>query len=174
LYPDVRVFQDSRLQAYPAQHFREIMGAYRSQERWDELVAGVDWAMLSVPRANELSGAGRFPAREWATVYWDEASEIVVRRSGAFANLIEEYEYRVLRPGFDPFAPLPTDIAAADRLVTEVQRNRSENPTGFAAAAWLCLYGDEEACSAASAIAVARPEWRRAAVRLERLRRQAE
>jgi hypothetical protein len=168
LYPQARVFQDSRLQAYPAQHFRDIMEAYRSQERWNELVAGVDWAMLSVPRANELSGAGRFPAREWATVYWDDASEIVVRRTGAHASLIEAHEYRVLRPRFDPFAPLPTDIATADRLVTEVQRNRIDNPEAFAPAAWLCVHGDPDACTAAFAIAAARPELRRAALRLER------
>jgi hypothetical protein len=168
-YPETRVFQDSRLQAYPAQHFRDIMDASRSQARWNGLVAGVDWAMLSVPRANELSGARRFPPREWATIYWDDAAEILVRRRGAFARLIDAYEYRLLRPGFDPFAPLPTDIARADRLVGEVQRNRDDNPMGFAAAAWLCVHGDDEpSCAAALAMADARPELRRAAVRLER------
>jgi len=69
LDPEARVFQDSRLQAYPSQHFRDIMDAYRSQERWDGLGAGVDWALLSVPRANELSGAGRFPTADWARIY---------------------------------------------------------------------------------------------------------
>jgi hypothetical protein len=171
LYPQARVFQDSRLQAYPAQHFRDVMDAYRSQERWDTLVARVDWAMLSVPRPNELSGAGRFPARDWATVYWDEASEILVRRNGAFANLTADYEYRMLRPGFDPFTPLPTDIASADRLVTEVLRNRADSPGAFAPAAWLCLNGgDPDACTRAAAIAAARSELRRAAIRLERRR----
>lgn len=169
LYPDTRVFQDSRLQAYPAQHFRDIMSAYHSQERWNTLVAGVDWAMLSLPRANELSGAGRFPDSEWARIYWDDASEIFVRRSGAFAPLATDYEYRVLRPGFDPFAALPSDVTRAERLVTEVVRNRQENPRGFAPAAWLCLHGDDaEACAAARAIAATRPDLRRAALRLER------
>ncbi len=171
MYPDARVFQDSRLQAYPPDHFRDIMSAYRAQPNWNELVAGVDWAMLSVPRANELSGAGRFPASEWATVYFDDASEIVVRRSGRFAGLVDGSEYRVLRPGFDPFAPLPNSFAAADRLATEVLRSRSENPAAFAPAAWLCLHGDdEEACAAAHAAAARRPELRRALLRLERLR----
>ncbi len=173
LYPEARVFQDSRLQAYPAQHFRDTMEAYRSHEQWNALVAGVDWAMLSVPRANDLSGAGRFPAGDWATVYWDDASEIVVRRTGVFASLIDAYEYRVLRPGFDPFGPLPTDIARADRLVTEVQRNRDENPASFAPAAWLCVHGDPEACTAAFTMAAARPGLRRVAIRLERLRAAA-
>lgn len=171
MYPEARVFQDSRLQAYPADHFRDIMTAYRSQARWNELVAGVDWAMLSVPRANELSGAGRFPASDWATVYFDDASEILVRRGGRFAGLIDEHEYRVLRPGFDPFAPLPASFAASDRLATEVLRNRRENPDAFAPAAWLCLRGDDaESCAATQEIVSRRPELRRAALRLARLR----
>jgi hypothetical protein len=171
LYPESRVFQDSRLQAYPADHFREIMAAYRSQERWNALVADVDWAMLSVPRPNELSGAGRFPQKEWARVYWDDASEIFVRRAGAFARLVPDYEYRVLGPDFDPFARLPLTIAAADRLLTEVLRNRIDNPASFAPAAWLCLHGDdEESCAAAEEIASRRPELRRVVLRLARLR----
>jgi hypothetical protein len=87
MYPDVRVFQDSRLQAYPPEHFRGILAASRSQPAWDALVSGADWAMLSLPRPNALSGAGRFLPETWATVYEDEAIEILVRRSGRYAHL---------------------------------------------------------------------------------------
>jgi hypothetical protein len=89
LYPEVRVFQDSRLQAYPPEHFRSIILASGSQREWNVLVADVDWAVLSVPRPNQLSGAGRFPVSEWATVFSDEAVEIMVRRSGRYARLID-------------------------------------------------------------------------------------
>jgi hypothetical protein len=84
MYPDVRVFQDSRLQAYPPEHFRAILAASRSQPAWDALVSGADWAILSLPRPNALSGAGA-PAGHWATVAEDEAVEILVRRSGRYA-----------------------------------------------------------------------------------------
>ncbi len=87
MYPDVRVFQDSRLQAYPPEHFRAILDASRSQSAWDGLLSGVDWAVLSLPRPNALSGAGRLPSVTWATVYEDEAVEILVRRSGRYASL---------------------------------------------------------------------------------------
>ena len=60
----------------------------RRRSDWNALVAGVDWAMISVPRPNQLSGAGRFPAADWATVYLDDAIEIVVRRSGKYAGLV--------------------------------------------------------------------------------------
>jgi len=87
MFPDVRVFQDSRLQAYPPEHFRAILDASRSQPAWDALVSGVDWAMLSLPRPNALSGVGRFPQADWATVYEDESVEIRVRRKGRYAGL---------------------------------------------------------------------------------------
>ena len=86
-FPSVRVFQDSRLQAYPPDHFRRIIDASASQQDWNALVAGVDWAMISVRRPNQLAGTGRFPASEWATAYMDDAIEIVVRRSGRYGKL---------------------------------------------------------------------------------------
>jgi hypothetical protein len=87
LYPQVRVFQDSRFQSYPPQHFANIIGAYQSQSEWDKLVAGVDWAVLTLQRSTPLTGAGRFPPEQWAPVYRDNAVAIVVRRSGRFGAL---------------------------------------------------------------------------------------
>lgn len=80
MYPRARVFQDARLQAYPPEHFLSILVASQSQPDWDVLVADVDWAMLSLPRPNQLSGVGRFPDAEWSVVYRDDAVEIRVRR----------------------------------------------------------------------------------------------
>jgi hypothetical protein len=88
VYPRVRIFQDSRLQAYPPGHFRRIIEASESQEAWNTLVAGVDWAVISVSRPNQLAGTGRFPATEWASVYQDDAMEIVVRRKGKFSAVL--------------------------------------------------------------------------------------
>lgn len=140
LYPAVRTFQDSRLQAYPPDHFRRILEASRSQAAWDALVAGVDWAMLSTPRPNALSGAGRFPKPEWATVFWDDAIDIVVRRAGRFAALAAAREYRVLVPGSELFEIAPMLASpAADGLRAEAVRNRRDNPEGFVAAAVVCL-----------------------------------
>jgi hypothetical protein len=87
LYPSAFVFQDARLQAYPASHFRAIMDASRSREGWDAITAGVDWGVLSLPRVNELSGIGQFDPDEWGSAFRDEAIEIVVRRSGPYGAL---------------------------------------------------------------------------------------
>ena len=91
LYPEVRVFQDSRFQSYPPELFANIHEAYESQSQWDKLVAGVDWAVLSLSRRGPLSGAGRFPQDQWALVYQDDAIGIVVRRSGRFGALTAKY-----------------------------------------------------------------------------------
>jgi hypothetical protein len=158
MYPDARTFQDSRLQAYPPEHFQRILDASRSQAGWNALVRDVDWAMLSTPRANALSGAGRFPPTDWATVFWDEAIEILVRRSGEYAELAEARGYRLLLPDAEIIALAPTlSSAEGDRLRAEAARNRAENPDGFTAAAVLCLSNDEIACESAERIGAAWP-----------------
>lgn len=81
LYPGTRIFQDGRMQAYPPGFMDTVITASRSQERWDGLVAGADWAVLSVPRPNELSGAGQFPSDRWVSVFRDQAIEVLVRRN---------------------------------------------------------------------------------------------
>ncbi len=148
LYPQARVFQDSRLQSYPPEHWQRILDASTSQDAWDALVSGVDWAMLSRPRPNQLSGAGHFPQTTWATVYWDEAVEVLVRRTGRFAALVADHEYRFVTPDAN-LSRLATQLPSSShtRIVAEAQRNRSENPRGFLAVAVLCLTGDTQACT---------------------------
>jgi hypothetical protein len=48
---------------------------------WAAITAGVGWAVVSLPRVNELSGVGHFNPPEWRSVYRDRAVEIFVRRS---------------------------------------------------------------------------------------------
>jgi len=81
LYPSAHVFVDSRLQAYPPEHFRVIIEASKDPQAWAAITAGVDWAVVSLPRVNELSGVGQFKPPEWRSVYRDRAIEIVVRGS---------------------------------------------------------------------------------------------
>jgi hypothetical protein len=148
MYPRVRTFQDSRLQAYPPDHFRGILAASRSPESWNALVAAVDWAVLSLARPSALSGAGRFPAAEWATVFWDEAVEVRVRRGGRYSDLAARRAYQILLPDAELFEVAPL-VASGDvaRLRDEATRNRSENPDGFLAASVMCLLRDQSACA---------------------------
>jgi hypothetical protein len=153
-YPGVRIFQDSRLQAYPPEHFRRILDASRSQAAWDALLEGIDWAVLSRARENILSGAGRFPVNTWASVFFDDAIEIVVRRDGRYAELASARGYELLSSETELYdlAPRLRD-GDRSRLRLEAERNRAQNPEGFTAAAILCLDGDADACAAAERIA---------------------
>ena len=170
LYPGTRTFQDSRLQAFPPEHFRAILAASRSQADWDALVAGVDWAVLSLPRPNQLSGADRFPRERWATVYWDEAVDVLVRRGGRFDALVQPYEYRVLVPEADPFElAARLDGPERERLRTEARRNITDNPIGFAAPAIECLAGAADACARVERFAE-RPMYRDAVARVRQMR----
>jgi hypothetical protein len=173
LYPDARVFQDSRLQAYPSDHFRRIVEASRSQAAWDTLVRDVDWAVLSLARPNALSGVGMFPASDWATIYWDEAIEIVARRRGSYAALAASQEYRVLTPDADLFA-LAQRLSApdGDRLRAEADRQRVENPRGFTAAAISCVAGNGTACADVERMASADPSRAREIALVRVLRHQ--
>ncbi len=149
LYPRARTFQDSRLQAYPPEHFRRIL-ASRSAAEWDALTAAVDWAIVSTARPNALSGTDRFPTATWATIFWDEAVRIDARRAGRYSALADALEYEILTPDAELFELVPQLTSAdGDRLRAEARRNRAENPEGFLAAAVLCLAGDPRDCDAA-------------------------
>jgi hypothetical protein len=80
LYPSAQVFIDSRLQAYPPEYFRTIIEASKDPQAWAAITAAVDWAVVSLPRVNQLSGVGHFNSPEWRSVYRDRAIEIFVRQ----------------------------------------------------------------------------------------------
>jgi hypothetical protein len=144
------VFQDTRFQSYPWAHFDAILRASESQTAWDELMRrhGLDWAVLSRPRPNALSGAGRFPPAGWATVFWDDAFEVLVRRAGAYADLVARREYRLLRPGVDPYVVASGLLGPnGERILDEARRQRDDNPRGYAGAVVLCQSGDRQACA---------------------------
>jgi hypothetical protein len=147
LYPQVRIFQDSRMQASPPSHIPRILDA-TTQSSWDALVSGVDWAVLSSPRPNQLSGAGYFPATAWAIVFWDEAVEVLVRRSGRYAALAAEREYQFVLPDSRVADLLPAlSSPSRNRIIEEARRNRSDNPRGFVTAAIFCVTGDRQSCA---------------------------
>ncbi len=79
LYPSAQVFVDSRLQAYPPEHFRTIIEASKDRRAWQAITAAVDWAVVSVPRPNQLSGAGQFPAPEWRVAFEDRSMQVLIR-----------------------------------------------------------------------------------------------
>jgi hypothetical protein len=76
-----QTFIDSRLQAVPVTFLASIAEASADQAKWNSLVKDVNWAVVSIARPNDISGAGKFNAPEWFPVFQDRAVQILVRRN---------------------------------------------------------------------------------------------
>jgi len=72
------------------------------------------------------------PRAQWAVVYWDDLSVLVVRRISEHARLIAEHEYRFLRPNLPPGEFMAGGRARGIDEIRgfsrEVQRCRRERP----------------------------------------------
>lgn len=148
LHPRASIFQDSRLQAWPPSWFGRILRSSSSQDDWDLLVSGVDWAFVSRPWPNQLSGVGRFPERDWALVYWDDAAEIRVRRRGRLADLAAASEYHVVRPEVDVFQLARVTVAGRSATILSEARRLSALDAGRLTPALLLCAGDDAAACA--------------------------
>src|SRR5690606_25446913 len=111
--PDRPVFQDGRVQAYPPAFFHAEQEAERRPERFREWLRewDVEWAVTTrIP--GRLGGVRALSAPDWALVYWDDTSEVWLRRDvERFGPLIAHHEYRHLRP----YGPVLRPIAAGTR-----------------------------------------------------------
>jgi hypothetical protein len=76
-----QTFVDSRLQAAPHEFFVALTDASADPEKWRALVKDVNWAVVSLARPSDISGAGKFNAPEWFPVFQDRAVQILARRN---------------------------------------------------------------------------------------------
>jgi hypothetical protein len=140
--PDAPVQVDPRLLAYPESVFHAVEQAEESQEAFDAYVDhwGVEWALRSQQRLR-FTGAGRFDARRWAVVFWDEGGQILVRRDvPRFAELVrsqELVEFLPATPVFESWRSLRG--ARRARWLAEVTRLADASPLLVDAHAALCL-----------------------------------
>ena len=140
--PDSPVFIDPRLRAYPPELFRELARSDEDPAVFDALMDryGTEWAF----RGHSfylLSGVGRFRPEEWAVVYWDEAGQLLLRRSvPRFRELIARDEYRSFLPETKPleaFQQLRGE--ERQRWVEEMRRAASSAQGGLNVDVGLCL-----------------------------------
>lgn len=115
--PQLPIFQDARVQAYPPEFFARQEEAERSSEAFATFLREqeVEWALTS--RVKEpLTGHGLLGGPEWALVHWDAASEIWVRRDvDRLAQVRERFELSC----FHPHAPLLRELGGRDRAGLE-------------------------------------------------------
>jgi len=98
--PGVPAFIDGRLQAIPAEAWRELQEAERSPAKFQALLEGLGCEWAAATRVRERLGGYRLlNGPRWALVYWDDTTEVFVRRDVArFAPLRDALEYRYFRP----------------------------------------------------------------------------
>ena len=155
-FPPRRVFQDDRNEINEPL-LREIWEILQRSDvdGWDALLARfeIDTALLryhpsirvTTPDGGDLGLRGFsalwFPRRSWALVYWDDIAMVLVRRESAPRELVDRFEYTVVRP--DDLEHLQRRLLAEFELrpaaVTEVQRALSENPGSVKASAILAV-----------------------------------
>ena len=148
--PERQVFQDDRNEIHE-ELLRRIWEIFRSSDvgAWSGLLSGygADTALVRYhpplrvtdPAGNELGFRGFsilwFPERDWALVYWDDIAMVYVRRQNAPAGLLEEHEYRFLRP--DDLVHLSNrltrDPALLQGLATDLSRAACANPASWRA-----------------------------------------
>jgi hypothetical protein len=112
-YPDRQVFLDDRNEIHEPL-LREIWEIFSTSDvtGWEALLERwhIDTVLLryhepirvATPDGADLGRRGFstlwFPDRRWATVYWDDVTIVLVRRSSVPEKLLEEREYRHIDP----------------------------------------------------------------------------
>ncbi len=107
LYPDYRVFMDGRY--IFTDLLKEVDAAEVNPVRWTKLMEkhGVELALLmNTGRIVSYRGQSSwrpfdvyaYPKSDWALIYWDRQSILIVRRSKVPADWLEKLEYHHVRP----------------------------------------------------------------------------
>ncbi|MSU75394.1 MAG: hypothetical protein EXS55_02695 [Candidatus Magasanikbacteria bacterium] len=98
LYPKLRPFTDNRVEAYPADFFKDIYVAAHTDSRvWEEIVARYNLNVIFYSFLDPSSIAlpfivARLTDPAWAPVYADNYAIVFLKRNNQNANLIQQFE----------------------------------------------------------------------------------
>jgi tetratricopeptide (TPR) repeat protein len=128
MYPEVKVNMDSRNDVYGEDLYREYLSALRSPE-------GMRIYLERHPIDFFIMGYGdRLPATfdylqstgDWAPIYYDDRSFILLRRRPENQDLIRKLEYKVLRPSV--IGSLEINASNSQQIVEEAERCEADCP----------------------------------------------
>jgi hypothetical protein len=129
--PGVPTLIDGRLQAIPQEAWQDLQEAEKSPATFQAHLQalGCEWAIATRVR-ERLGGYRLLNGPLWALVYWDDASEVFLRRDvPRFAALREQLEYRRFRP----YGAIVGSVEKLDReglqeLLGEIERFERTSP----------------------------------------------
>ena len=153
--PDLPAFIDGRELAAPREAMLALQEAEKSRAQFQAHLRGLgcEWAVATRLR-ERLGGFRLLEGPEWALVYWDELSEVWVRRDVArLADLRERLEYRYFRP-YGPIVAAVAKLPAAElvRLDAEVARFETTAPGEPFAALVRCASASQQGRADAGAL----------------------
>jgi hypothetical protein len=129
--PSVLVNIDSRNDVYGEEPYADYLSALGSAgamrdylRRWP-----VDFFLLGYRDAAPGVGRDLLGSGEWAPVFFDSSSYVLVRRSTAPPGLAEREEYRILRPS--PLGATRISAANAPGALAEADRSIARCPGSF-------------------------------------------
>jgi hypothetical protein len=121
--PDYKLFGDPR--ETPFRHLQDLVSrnfADADQFRQYAREANINTILIPIPKTRQLPGGqwddviARFnPASDWALVFFDAISVVIVRRIPEHDELIRKHEFEVLRPNLPPAVPLPPALLQPER-----------------------------------------------------------
>jgi hypothetical protein len=126
MHPAVKVNMDSRNDVYGEDLYRGYVSALSTPRAMDRYLQGekIDFFLLSYDDTVPEVGDYLLRTGDWAPVYFDHASFILVRRRAGVADLIRDQEYRLLRPAALGSTRLtranaPLALVEADRAIQQ-------------------------------------------------------
>lgn len=130
-YPRRKVFMDTRHISYEILLPR-LSQAMQNASRFDMLLSlyKIDAALVESERRGRFIEKGLFPRNTWALVYWDDLSEVFVRRTDRYAAVISANEYTVTNSEtiIGSSGALARDPAAGAAAMRELERLLGLNP----------------------------------------------
>ncbi|MFH2204266.1 MAG: tetratricopeptide repeat protein [Elusimicrobiota bacterium] len=130
--PRRKVFVDGRSLEYGSAHVRAAMNWFRP-EVWAQLDAKYEFDYALVRRHTRgwytPQALDRDPS--WRLVYWDDESLVYLKVKRAYAALLREHGYLLLRPGMGShqyLEPLLREPATAAALLAELKRALARTP----------------------------------------------
>lgn len=131
--PERKVFIDGRHRhLYSPEFYNAYHDALKNAEAWKELNRTWDfdyllleYDMMSRRYPKHLSGNP-----DWAVVYWDDHSVVLLKQTERNRSVIDKYAYRIARPNFYDYGYLQAYLHAksAPEAVEALRREISLNP----------------------------------------------
>ncbi|MBI5491899.1 MAG: hypothetical protein HY893_03080 [Deltaproteobacteria bacterium] len=126
-YPERKVYIDGRADIYTEVISREgMLGSQGFENIADHY--GINYAVINLRKRNaEYVRSDPYFTAGMALVHWDDLAMVFLKRTPQNSGIIERYEYRYAKP-YEELKP--KDRAELDGIISELERNVKEDPSG--------------------------------------------